>query len=151
MNDTSDQKGNIFIGEGVTVTGSFSIPGRAVVNGTLNGELSADELLVGKQGQLTGQITVRNADVHGETNDTLTASNHLVIRGTGRVNGKASYGELEIERGGLVAGTIVPAAAGSPAVDLQTLPVLSVRADGALAPEATATADGNDDSVGKAG
>lgn len=58
MNDTSDQKGNIFIGEGVTVTGSFSIPGRAVVNGTLNGELSADELLVGKQGRLNGQITV---------------------------------------------------------------------------------------------
>ena len=154
MNDTSDQKGNIFIGEGVTVTGSFSIPRRAVVNGTLNGELSADELLVGKQGRLNGQITVRNADVHGETNDTLTASNHLVIRGTGRVNGRASYGELEIERGGLVAGTIVPAsAANGPGANLQSLPVLSVRADDASAQEApaTATADGNDDSSGKAG
>lgn len=154
MNDTSDQKGNILIGEGVAVTGSFSIPGRAVVNGTLNGELSADELLVGKQGRLTGQITVRNADVHGETNDTLTASNHLVIRSTGRVNGRASYGELEIERGGLVAGTIVPAAAANgPGASLQSLPVLSVRADGASAPEAspTASADGNDDSSDKAG
>lgn len=127
MNDANDQKGNIFIGEGVTVTGSFSIPGRAVVNGTLNGELSADELLVGKQGKLTGQITVRNADVHGETYDTLTASNHLVIRGTGRVNGKASYGELEIERGGLVAGTIVPAEALSPSAPAQVLPVLTTK------------------------
>ncbi len=106
--EQNEQKGSIFIGEGVTVTGSFSIPGRAVVNGTLNGELSADELLVGEQGRLVGKILARNADIHGQTNDTLTVSNHLVIRASGRVNGKASYGELEIERGGLVAGTIAP-------------------------------------------
>jgi cytoskeletal protein CcmA (bactofilin family) len=113
MSEPTDQKGTIYIGEGVTVTGSFNIPGRAVVNGTLNGELTADELMVGQQGQLTGQIAVRNADIHGQTHDTLTASNHLVIRSTGRVHGKASYGELEIERGGLVAGTIVPSEAKS--------------------------------------
>jgi cytoskeletal protein CcmA (bactofilin family) len=114
MSDQNEQKGNIFIGEGVTVSGNFSIPGRAVVNGTLNGELSADELMVGKAGKLTGQIAARNADIHGETHDTLTTSNHLVIRSTGRVHGKASYGELEIERGGLVTGTVVPADAVAP-------------------------------------
>ncbi len=106
--ELNEQKGSIFIGEGVTVTGSFSIPGRAVVNGTLNGEVSADELLVGEQGRLVGKITARNADIHGQTDDTLTVSNHLVIRASGRVHGKASFGELEIERGGLVAGTIAP-------------------------------------------
>lgn len=57
--DQDERKGSIFIGEGVTVTGSFSIPGRAVVNGTLNGELSADELLVGEQGMLVGKITAQ--------------------------------------------------------------------------------------------
>jgi cytoskeletal protein CcmA (bactofilin family) len=116
MSDQNEQKGNIFIGEGVTVSGNFNIPGRAVVNGTLNGELSADELMVGKAGKLLGQISARNADIHGETHDTLTTSSHLVIRSTGRVHGKASYGELEIERGGLVTGTIVPADAPVPAV-----------------------------------
>lgn len=115
--DQDERKGSIFIGEGVTVTGSFSIPGRAVVNGTLNGELSADELLVGEQGMLVGKITARNADIHGKTNDTLTVSNHLVIRASGRVNGKASYGELEIERGGLVSGTIAPADEKARAID----------------------------------
>jgi len=43
--------------------------------------------------------------------DTLLASEHLIIRSTGRVNGNASYGEIEIERGGLVQGAIVPAKA----------------------------------------
>ena len=113
MNDKNDmsKENSIFIGEGVAVSGIFCIPGRAVVNGTLEGELSADELMVGQSGKLIGQITARNADIYGETHDTLTTSNHLVIRSTGRVHGKASYGELEIERGGLVTGTIVPAAA----------------------------------------
>jgi cytoskeletal protein CcmA (bactofilin family) len=43
--------------------------------------------------------------------DTLLASEHLIIRSTGRVNGNASYGEIEIERGGLVQGAVLPAKA----------------------------------------
>jgi cytoskeletal protein CcmA (bactofilin family) len=35
----------------------------------------------------------------------------LIIRSTGRVNGNASYGEIEIERGGLVQGAVLPAKA----------------------------------------
>lgn len=142
MSDQIEQKGNIFIGEGVTVSGTFSIPGRAVVNGTLNGELSADELMVGKQGRLAGQITVRNADVHGETNDTVTASSRLIVRSTGRVNGRASYGELEIERGGLVAGTIVPVNARSQSPEPTGLPVLSVVVEAITVEEPKADSSG---------
>lgn len=108
MNEQNEQKGNLIIGEGVTVTGTFSIPSKAVINGTLNGELTADEIMVGKQGKLTGKITARNADIHGETHDTLTISNHLILRSTGKIHGRATYGELEIERGGLVSGTVLP-------------------------------------------
>ena len=80
VGENSNPKGSIYIGEGVTVSGSFSIPGRAVVNGTLKGELSADELLVGEQGTLVGKITARNADIHGQTNDTLAVSNPPMAR-----------------------------------------------------------------------
>lgn len=129
MNESSDQKGNIFVGEGVTITGSFSVPGRAVINGSLNGELSADELLVGKEGRLKGHISVRNADVHGETTETLIVNNHLIVRGTGRVNGKASYVELEIERGGLVAGTVALVEAKTLPSHPASIPVLNVLAE----------------------
>jgi cytoskeletal protein CcmA (bactofilin family) len=113
MNEQSEQKGHLIIGEGVTVTGTFSIPNKAVINGTLNGELTADEIMVGKQGKLTGKIAARNADIHGETHDTLTVASHLILRSTGKINGRATYGELEIERGGLVSGTILPEEAAS--------------------------------------
>lgn len=108
MNEQNEQKGNLIIGEGVTVTGTFVIPNKAVINGSLNGELTADEIMVGKAGKLTGKITARNADIHGETHDTLTIANHLILRSTGKIHGRATYGELEIERGGLVSGTVLP-------------------------------------------
>lgn len=108
MNEQDQHKGSIVIGEGVTVTGSFVVPGRAVINGSLQGELQADDLLVGARGKLVGNVKVRKADIYGETHDTLQASEHLLIRSTGRISGKASYGEIEIERGGLVQGSVLP-------------------------------------------
>jgi len=108
MNDRTNEAGCIMIGEGVTVSGKFVVPGRAIINGSLDGELQADEILVGAQGKLVGNIKVRKADVFGEVHDSLLATEHLIIRSTGRVNGNASYGEIEIERGGLVQGAIVP-------------------------------------------
>lgn len=108
MNEQDQHKGSIVIGEGVTVTGSFVVPGRAVINGSLQGELQADDLLVGARGKLVGNVKVRKADIYGETHDTLQASEHLLIRSTGRISGKATYGEIEIERGGLVQGTVLP-------------------------------------------
>jgi len=111
MNDRTNEAGCIVIGEGVTVSGKFVVPGRAVINGSMDGELQADELLVGAQGKIVGNVKVRKADVFGEMHDTLLASEHLIIRSTGRVNGNASYGEIEIERGGLVQGAVLPAKA----------------------------------------
>jgi len=145
MNEQNEQKGNLIIGEGVTVTGTFSIPSKAVINGTLNGELTADEIMVGKQGKLTGKITARNADIHGETHDTLTIANHLILRSTGKIHGRATYGELEIERGGLVSGTVLPedAASSTPTSSVIARPQASAAPQNA-APQAPAAkpADG---------
>jgi cytoskeletal protein CcmA (bactofilin family) len=122
MNDRTNEAGCIVIGEGVTVSGKFVVPGRAVINGSLDGELQADEILVGAQGKLVGNIKVRKADIFGEVHDSLLATEHLIIRSTGRVNGNASYGEIEIERGGLVQGAIVPTkAVATPAAPLKPL------------------------------
>jgi cytoskeletal protein CcmA (bactofilin family) len=88
---------------------------------------------VGAQGKLVGNIKVRKADVFGEVHDTLLASEHLIIRSTGRVNGNASYGEIEIERGGLVQGAVIPAkAAAAPAAALKPaeLPIIGVKSQG---------------------
>jgi cytoskeletal protein CcmA (bactofilin family) len=106
--DNKDFQGCIFIGEGVAVSGSLTVPGKATINGSLEGELVADELTVGQNGKLLGKVKVRRADVHGESHDSIAASEHLIIRSTGQIHGVASYGKIEIERGGLITGSIAP-------------------------------------------
>ncbi len=123
MSDRNNEAGSIMIGEGVSVSGKFIVPGRAVINGSLDGELQAEELLVGAQGKIVGNVKVRRADVFGEVHDTLLASEHLIIRTSGRVNGNASYGEIEIERGGLVQGAVVPARGGAADVPASLKPI----------------------------
>lgn len=108
MSDRTSEAGCIVVGEGVTVTGEFSVPGRAVVNGSIAGNLQADELLVGATGKVVGSVKVRRADIHGETHEKLLASELLIIRTTGRVNGSVSFGGIEIERGGSMHGTLSP-------------------------------------------
>ncbi len=109
--------GNLTIGEGVKVVGHLTVPGLAVINGTLEGGLQASELLVGPQGTLSGQVSVRVADIHGATYETLVASEFLCVRSTGVVNGQAHYGEIEIEKGGVIQGVIAPSSQADEAVE----------------------------------
>ena len=63
-------------------------------------------LIVGPRGQVTGQVSARRIEVSGQTHDTLVASERLVVRSTGVVRGTVRYGELETERGGVIAGMV---------------------------------------------
>jgi len=106
MNDITKNKGNIMIGEGVNAVGNFSVPGLALIEGSFHGDLTADELVVGVNGQLVGNVKARQAEVLGETRQELQVSGKLIVRKTGRVNGTAAYGELEVERGGSLQGAL---------------------------------------------
>lgn len=107
-NNKQDGPGNLIIGEGVTVVGTLTVPGLAIINGSLEGGLQATELLVGPQGSLTGKVSVKSADIHGRTFDTLHASDFLCVRSTGVVSGAAHYGEIEIHKGGVIQGAVSP-------------------------------------------
>ena len=133
MNDRASEAGCIVVGEGVTVTGEFSVPGRAVVNGSITGDLQADELLVGENGKVVGSVKVRKADIHGETHEKLLASELLIIRTAGRVHGEVSFGGIEIERGGSMNGTLSPTKSEA-LPTLVTKPVGPITIDGAALP-----------------
>ncbi|WP_439114152.1 bactofilin family protein [Hydrogenophaga sp.] len=111
MNDSVKNKGNIVLGEGVRAVGSFSVPGTALIEGFFEGDLTADELMIGRHGQLLGRVHARQAEILGETRQDLHVTGKLIVRSTGRVHGAARYGELEVERGGALQGSIKPLAA----------------------------------------
>jgi cytoskeletal protein CcmA (bactofilin family) len=100
MSDNLVVANNLVIGTGVTFNGSISAPGKAVINGQVTGELTADDLLIGKEGNVTGTVRAREIDVHGELNEDIVCREHILIHSTGRVSGTMEYSELEIQRGG---------------------------------------------------
>jgi cytoskeletal protein CcmA (bactofilin family) len=70
------------------------------------GELTADEVLVGETGKFTGKLKARRVDVLGELGQVIDCKESLVIRQTGKVNGKLEYSEIEIEKGGEFVGQL---------------------------------------------
>lgn len=108
MNDSSKNNGNIVIGEGVNVTGNFTVPGTALIEGSFEGSLTADAVVVGVCGQLVGKVKARQADILGVTRQELHVTCKLTVRSSGRIHGSTMYGELEVELGGTLQGAIRP-------------------------------------------
>jgi cytoskeletal protein CcmA (bactofilin family) len=106
VNEQSSEAGCFTVGEGVSISGSFSVPSRAVINGEVDGEITAKDLLVGNSGKINGKVKAEVVDVHGEINDTLTASKALILRASGRAKGSIQYAELQIEKGAQLRGTV---------------------------------------------
>jgi len=104
MNETTEHSGNVVIGNDVSIKGVLIVPNRAVVNGSIDGEITAKELVVGQTGRIVGHAKTERADIHGEVNQTLVVNQSLILRSTGKVIGVVHYAELEIEKGGLVEG-----------------------------------------------
>jgi cytoskeletal protein CcmA (bactofilin family) len=127
MSTDGEKSGNIVIGEGVTVTGTLNVPGKATINGWLQGELTADELTVGTQGKVVGKVNVRIADIHGSMHKSIAASEQLIIRSTGQVHGLAIYGKIEIARGGMIVGNLEPIDTAAP--DVSGLKALNMSSD----------------------
>jgi len=100
MAEPSARPNALYIGEGVVFNGSISAPGNVTVSGTVSGQLTANDLQIGKSGKVSGDIEAREINVHGELNEDIVCRDHILIHSTGRVSGSLEYSELEIQRGG---------------------------------------------------
>ena len=101
-----NDKGCISIGSGVIFVGSITAEGRAFINGKVTGEIFVDQLHVGTTGELRGVIKSREMEIQGEVHDDISCSERLFINSTGLVNGKLTYGELEVKKGGRFTGSM---------------------------------------------
>jgi cytoskeletal protein CcmA (bactofilin family) len=95
-----------YFGEGLIFKGSITAPEKVVVHGTVEGEVVARDLLVGPTGTIKGKVSVDQADVEGKIFDHVEAKVLLSLRKTGRVEGSAKYGQIEIEKGGILSGEV---------------------------------------------
>jgi cytoskeletal protein CcmA (bactofilin family) len=61
---------------------------------------------ISQTGNVKGTATVEIAEISGEFDGDLTVQGRLFVRTTGRVQGKIRYHELEVERGGVISGSL---------------------------------------------
>lgn len=101
-----NQNGCLTVGEGVSLKGNFVVPDIASISGTIEGDLTAREILIGPTGVLKGNILADIIDIRGEAHDNISAKKSLFIRSTGRVTGNVEFSEIEVEKGGNLQGSL---------------------------------------------
>jgi cytoskeletal protein CcmA (bactofilin family) len=103
----------LVVGAGVELKGEVKGCQTLEVAGELDAPVAVSEhLVVGAGGALRGSCEVETADIAGSFDGTLSVRGRLLVRGTGVVKGDIRFGELEIERGGQLAGNVDPQAKG---------------------------------------
>ena len=112
MSNQSDSLESVVIGDGVVVKGTFTVPSKAIINGVIEGDLTAEEVLIGPTGKITGRVSAKVIDVRGQLHNTIISEKSLIVRATGKIAGKVQYSEIEIEKGGEIEGTLSQGANG---------------------------------------
>jgi cytoskeletal protein CcmA (bactofilin family) len=111
----------LIVGQGLSLSGDITACDLLVVEGSVQVTLNDTRAIeISETGRFTnGKASVEEATISGVYEGELTVRGRLLVRGTGRVDGKIRYGEIEVERGGRLSGTIEllsePASAAAPA------------------------------------
>lgn len=103
----SDGK-RLIVGQGISLSGEITACDRLVVQGSVQVTLNETRAIeITETGRFTnGKAEVEEAEISGVYEGDLTVRKRLLIRSTGRVQGTVRYGELEIERGGRLSGSV---------------------------------------------
>lgn len=123
----ADSEGKcLVVGRSISLQGQIKSCEKLIVEGTVESQIDGcRELEVARSGVFKGNAQVETADISGTVDGSVTAREILIVRASGRVRGRVSYGQLEIERGGIVVGEVQPC---SEDESRETAPVLAAEA-----------------------
>ncbi|MCB1882471.1 MAG: polymer-forming cytoskeletal protein [Geminicoccaceae bacterium] len=98
----------LIVGQGISLSGEITACDRLIVEGSVQVTLNETKAIeIAESGRFTnGKAEVDDAEISGVYEGDLTVRNRLLIRSTGQVRGNVRFGELEIERGGRLSGSI---------------------------------------------
>jgi len=97
----------LVVGEEIRLSGEIKKCEKLVVEGQVEANLTdCLSLEIAETGLFNGSAVVEEADISGTFEGELTAKGRLYVRASGRVLGTIRYADLEIERGGRLAGSV---------------------------------------------
>jgi cytoskeletal protein CcmA (bactofilin family) len=113
--DPEVDRRTLIVGQGIALTGEVTSCDRLVVEGSIQATLQkCQNVIIAETGVFNGHASTENADVRGRFDGDLVVRKRLLIRAGGHVSGTVTYGEIEIESGGGISGTIQQAGANHP-------------------------------------
>jgi cytoskeletal protein CcmA (bactofilin family) len=102
---------SVYIGAGVTIKGAITAPDAIVVDGAVEGDVTARTIRIGPSGSVRGHVAASEAEVHGLLADKVEIKDLLHVRSGGRIEGNLNCGDVQVERGAVLAGGVFTAPA----------------------------------------
>lgn len=103
----SGSKRILTVGNDIHMKGEINTCDRLVIEGIVDATLKdVHTVELAETGSLRGTAEVEDAEISGYFEGDITVTGRLIIYASGTVRGNVTYGEIEIERGGQISGSI---------------------------------------------
>ena len=105
--DAPAESKKLIVGRDIVLSGQITSCERLIVEGRVEASLSESRMVeIAKTGHFKGTAEIESADIAGRFEGTLSVRERLFIRSTGKLSGKITYGQIEIEPGGEISGEV---------------------------------------------
>ncbi|WP_341705738.1 polymer-forming cytoskeletal protein [Ferrovibrio sp.] len=103
----------LLIGRDISLNGRITACDKVIVEGKVEADLTDSRFVeIAESGMFKGSAEVEEAEIRGHFEGRLSVRGRLLIRGSGKVAGDIAYGQVEIECGGEISGTVQTVASG---------------------------------------
>ena len=101
------EQGKLIVGRDIKLAGEINACDTLIVEGIVTADLRDTRTLeVLEGGTFAGSANVDRAEINGSFEGELQVTGLLIITASGQVTGTVHCGELELQRGGIVSGSI---------------------------------------------
>ena len=95
------------VGPGMKVVGDLLTEGTVRVEGHVEGNVEAGKaVVVGKGGEIHGDIRTEDSIVSGRVRGSVTATSRLEVQATAQIDGEVHARRLQLEEGAMLNGTV---------------------------------------------
>ncbi|WP_240744838.1 polymer-forming cytoskeletal protein [Desulforhopalus sp. IMCC35007] len=115
------------IDKSMIITGEITFKGKARIDGTINGNIEGEHLILSETGKVNGDINVTSFNCYGILEGNVTA-NLLTARKNCSIHGKLEATSLTVEPGASIQGEIRAAAKDSAPVSKPQDPPVKINA-----------------------
>lgn len=112
MSSTAATTGRSYIHAGLDIRGDLASSGLVEIDGTVQGDVVAETLVIGPTGAVSGQVRARSVTISGRLDGSISGQS-VTLRAESIVRADVSYEALTIQSGADVEGQFRPAAFGN--------------------------------------